>query len=396
MSSATLRLVNFNKYLQSKPEPDQLLEGTVKNAVMIANASYAILALYDNLTNELYYRINTCQASAVIQEDFFRFKIDEGIVGYCARNHQIINIENVATDEHFIPEIDNRCAEKMKSVLAVPMLAYGKLIGVLAVVNSKRNCFTKHHEHLIYTLASLAAFGLEHIRLTEELINQSRLSRLGQNIANSAHGIKNILNNLDGGTFIVERGVSSQNMQAVDKGWDIMKRNSNRLRELVLDMLLFSRPKKPEYKNSDINKICTDIVELIRENAEQQNVKIFLDLQKEITSVFIDPKGIYRCILNLVSNAIQACQGKNDVYVKISTRYIRDNKHLEIKIEDTGSGISEENLEHIFDIFFTTKGSKGTGLGLPVTKKIINEHKGSIDVVSMLDKGTSFTIQIPI
>ena len=140
-----------------------------------------------------------------------------------------------------------------------------------------------------------AAAAIENIRLTEENLNKSLLSHIGENIANSAHGIKNILNNIDGGTFIVERGVLSHKMEMVDKGWDIMKRNSYRLRELVLDMLLFSRPTKPEYIPSDINKICRDVYELIAERAKEEHTGILLDLDNSIGEVCIDPKGIYRC-----------------------------------------------------------------------------------------------------
>ena len=198
---------------------------------------------------------------------------------------------------------------------------------------------------------------------------------------------------MDGGSFIVERGVATKNMDNVNKGWDILKRNSQRIRDIVLDMLLFSRPRKPEYNPTDVNKICQDLFELLNENAKSRNIKIELDLDEQLQRVCIDPKGIYRCILNLVSNAIDACS-KSGGIVKISTRCL-NNKALEIKVSDNGSGISKENIKHIFDVFYTTKGSLGTGLGLPVTQKIIAEHRGKIDVTSRIRHGTTFTITIP-
>ena len=108
----------------------------------------------------------------------------------------------------------------------------------------------------------------------------------------------------------------------------------------------------------------------------------------------MDPKGIYRCLLNLVSNSIYACQEKGGGEISIETSGDREKK-LKIAVTDTGTGISKENLEHIFDVFFSTKGSKGTGLGLAVTKQIISEHLGIITVDSEIGKGSKFTITLP-
>ncbi|MCK7527226.1 MAG: HAMP domain-containing histidine kinase [Ignavibacteriales bacterium] len=199
---------------------------------------------------------------------------------------------------------------------------------------------------------------------------------------------------MDGGAFIVEKGAASKNLKEVQKGWDIIKRNSNRLRELVLEILLYSRPKKPEYKPSDINQICIDIEELLSKNAKENNVEIKLFLDRSIKDFYFDPKGIHRCLLNLISNAVYACIQKGSGRVNVTTT-LRESSVLEIMISDNGIGISKENLEHVFDIFFTTKGTSGTGLGLAVTKKIIEEHNGTIAVSSTLNIGTRFIITLP-
>ena len=120
-----------------------------------------------------------------------------------------------------------------------------------------------------------------------------------------------------------------------------------------------------------------------------------MDLDRSIGQVCIDAKGIYRSILNLVSNAIFAFDTRESGFVSIQTKLLNNN-YFKIIVSDNGAGISKENLSHIFDVFFTTKGSKGTGLGLPVTKKIITEHEGTIDVSSVPNEGTIFTITIPI
>lgn len=251
------------------------------------------------------------------------------------------------------------------------------------------------NEKMLTVLATQAALVIENARLYEENLRQARLSALGQGIAGAAHCIKNILQGIDGGAYILERGIQQEDMESLNKGWDIMKRNTQIMEELVLDMLAYSRPREPEYESSDINKICTDVAELMREKAKEKNIDISLELQPDLGEVVLDPKGIYRCILNLVSNAVDAC-GKPKGIVEITTHVPGTDNCLEISVSDNGCGISEENLEDLFKVFFSTKGSKGTGLGLAVTQKIISEHEGNIKVESELDIGTKFIITLPL
>ena len=394
MGSSAELMYRFSEFVQQNKTVDEVLEYATRCALEITQAAAVILALYDNITNELYCRICNNELKDVSNE-FFRFETGQGLIGWVAENRKSINIKDAKLDSRFNAVIDEKCIKGINAVLSQPMIFTGKLVGILQVMNKKSSVrFSIKDESQLSILATLLAAIIENHRLSEENLNQSLLSDIGQNIASSAHGIKNILNNIDGGTYIVERGVNVHNMEMVDKGWDIMKRNSYRLRELVLDMLLFSRPTKPAYVLSDINKICCDIFELIREKAERGKVNIILDLDPSIGEVCIDPKGIYRSILNLVSNAINAFDEKESGYVKIQTKNV-NNDEFKIIVSDNGSGISKENLAHIFDVFFTTKGSKGTGLGLPVTRKIINEHDGTIEVSSVLSEGTIFTISIP-
>lgn len=387
-------IYNFSACIQKNTDLNDILNAAAETACKLTDAKSVLLALYDSITNELYSRI--CgDIKTDTTHEFFRFPLGRGIIGWVAQNRETVRIKNAHEDARYDAEIDKRCSQSITSVLSVPMMIMGRLAGVLQVLNKKSFMpFSPQDEQYLTIFSTQIASVIENSRLIEDNLNKSLLSHLGENIASSAHGIKNILNNIDGGTFIVERGVVSRRMDMVDKGWEIMKRNSYRLRELVLDMLLFSRPTKPEYISSDINKICQDVCELIAEKAREEKTEIILDLDDSIGPVCIDPKGIYRSILNLVSNAIYACSDKKEGIIKISTQVV-DRDFFTITVEDNGIGMSKENLNHIFDVFFTTKGSKGTGLGLSVTRKIILEHRGEINVTSRPHKGTVFTITIP-
>jgi signal transduction histidine kinase len=197
---------------------------------------------------------------------------------------------------------------------------------------------------------------------------------------------------MGGGGYILETGLRKEKLETIVRGWDVLKRNSQVMKDLVLDMLTYSRPREPELEPSDINQICKDIADLLREKAKENNVDILLDLESNIEAINLDPKGIYRCILNLVSNAVDACDQPAGVVV-ITTKRIEGS--INVLVSDNGCGISKEDRENIFNVFFSTKGSKGTGLGLSVTEKIISEHGGEIKVKSEPGAGTTFTIKLP-
>ena len=131
----------------------------------------------------------------------------------------------------------------------------------------------------------------------------------------------------------------------------------------------------------------------MRESAKEKNVHISLELQPDIGEVTLDPKGVYRCILNLVSNAVDASD-KPEGAVTIATQVVEEDSLLKISVSDNGCGISEEDKGKLFNVFFSTKGSKGTGLGLAVTEKIVSEHGGEIKVASKDGAGTTFTITL--
>ena len=317
------------------------------------------------------------------------------MAGWCAEKKTPVIINNACDDPLFDPSIDKATGFVTRSILAVPMVHREKLIGVVEAVNKKDlDGFTEHDLKVLSVLASQAALVIENARLFEENIRQARLTAIGQGIAGAAHCIKNILQAIGVGGYIIETGLRKEELEAIAKGWDVLKRNSQVMQDLVLDMLTYSRPHEPELEPSDINQICKDIADLLREKAKENNVDISLELESNIGAINLDPKGIYRCILNLVSNAVDACDKPAGVVV-ITTKSMESEGSLEVLVSDNGCGISEEDRENIFNVFFSTKGTKGTGLGLSVTEKIISEHNGEINVKSEPGAGTTFIIELP-
>jgi len=189
-------------------------------------------------------------------------------------------------------------------------------------------------------------------------------------------------------------GLDKQDLKLLVKGWEMVERNINRISSLSLDMLAYSKERKPKYEWCEINELISELCQMQEKRGEAIGFKIIKKLDKNLNNVFIDPMGIFRCLLNLVENAVDVCKpGKGKITV--STVSLPDG-WFEIAISDNGSGIPPENVKKLFTSFFSTKGSKGTGLGLPVVKKVIDEHNGLIKVDSKVGSGTTFTIQLPI
>jgi two-component system NtrC family sensor kinase len=248
-------------------------------------------------------------------------------------------------------------------------------------------------------------------RLQKELIQSERLAAVGQTVAGLAHGIKNILNGLKGGVYIVntalkkshdsfagagaEKGHPESNLRT---GWDMVERNINRVSDLVLGLLSYSKEREPEYEKYDPNIIVDEVCNLMESKAKKNDVTLIRSLDKETGEVYLDPKGIHTCLLNLVSNAIDACifdpDTEKDWQVKLGVHHDREGGVI-YDLVDNGCGMDQEVKDRIFTEFFSTKGNRGTGLGLLVSQKIIHEHKGTMEVESEPGKGTRFLIRLP-
>lgn len=391
-------LVRIEKFLESMADLDSLLAAVIHESATALDAESASLALYDEATDELYfYVVGEADDQTDVAERLksFRMKMGAGVMGWCAKMREPVIIDDAYADDRFNPEADRKTGFTTRSIIAVPMIRGQRLVGVVEAVNKKnRRTFSENDAKVLSVLAAQSALIIENARLHQENIRQARLTAMGQGIAGAAHCIKNILSSIGGGEFVLETGMKRQDFAKVEKGWGVMKRNTRIMKDLVLDMLTYSRDREPEKAPADINRICTDIADLLSGKAGDKGVALTLDLDGSLADILLDGKEIYRCILNLASNAVDACDGESGRVI-LATRGNPADGAVEIAVTDNGCGISAENQKKLFTVFFSTKGSKGTGLGLAVTEKIIGEHGGSIRVASTPGAGTTFTVILP-
>ena len=231
--------------------------------------------------------------------------------------------------------------------------------------------------------------------LEKEMIDAERLAAVGQTVAGLAHSIKNILMGLRGGMFIVSQGLKKNERELIDEGWEMLERNFDKTTSLVKDFLSFSKGRLPDLEMINPNGLIEEIVNLYETIAEKQNVRLIASLKYSDGLLPLDPRGIHTCLTNLVSNAIDACKNskKEDTTVTITSSF--ENGNLVYQVKDNGGGMDSDVKKKIFSTFFTTKGGKGTGLGLLTTRKIVQEHGGRINVSTKRNQGTTFKMVFP-
>jgi signal transduction histidine kinase len=257
------------------------------------------------------------------------------------------------------------------------------------------NRFTEEHLKLMVAIGHQAALAVEDTKYYSAMVQSERLAAVGQTIASLSHHIKNILQGIRGGSYLIEMGLAEHDEQVVGKGWHIVERNQRRISSLVLDMLTFSKDREPEFVTADLNAVVSDVVDLIRARAGEMAVAVHFEPDSAIPLLTFDSEGIHRAALNIVTNALDACDEREDAAVTIRTQQLTDNGVVQVIVEDNGTGIPPESLPQIFNPFFSSKGSRGTGLGLAVSQKILKEHGGRILVESRPGEGSRFILELP-
>jgi len=224
-----------------------------------------------------------------------------------------------------------------------------------------------------------------------------RLSSLGLLTAGLAHEIRNPLVAIRTFTQLLPERYDDPEFRNVFQG--LALKEVDRICGLINDLLTFARPSKPNVAPENISDVVENIARILESQAKEKNVEITREFDLNLPKVWIDKEQMKQVFMNLILNAIQAMQDSGSIV--ISTRIsARNNDELikecvQVEIRDTGVGIPEENLEHIFDPFFTSK-DEGSGLGLAVSHQIVQEHGGFVTVESTVGKGTAFFVHVPV
>jgi two-component system, NtrC family, sensor kinase len=283
----------------------------------------------------------------------------------------------------------------IRSAICVPLMGRDRVLGVIQVDCSvTEKSYSTEQLRLLTAIGYQAGLAIENVLLYQAAVQSERLAAVGETVAFLSHHIKNILQALSAGIDVVEIAINADDMSRVHDAWPIVQRGLDRINALILNMLAFSKDREPLLKNVNVGQVLRECAELASPAADERRIALMTELP-DIMEIPADDAGLNQAFLNLITNAMDAVEDETGV-ITVSVRLDTMNRCIVVQVADNGSGIEPEKVGDIFTPFFSSKGHKGTGLGLAVARKVVEEHHGQILVSSEPSSGTTFTINLPI
>jgi signal transduction histidine kinase len=384
------RLLQISHQLSSTLRLDDLLSLVMDVATELTNTETASILLVDGSTGQLHFAAST---RGEVPRDIV-VPLDNSIAGWVVRHGRSLILNDVQTDERFYANVDEDLEFVTRSMLAVPLTTNQGMIGALEVINKlDDSVYTSQDVALMEALASQSAVAIVNVRL----FNQSDL------IAEIMHEIKTPLMAISAASELLTRPEIPQ-----EKHGDLInmiKKESNRLSTMTKDFLDFARLEsgrmRLEQEAVAVQQVIEEVVAISSTQAEARNIEIVLQFASDLptesstTAVIGDSDRLKQVLLNLVSNATKYNVENGRIIITANCQA----ECVHIGVADTGPGIEPEDIDHLFERFYRIPGSEGadgSGLGLSVALKIVEEHNGRIEVASTVGEGTTFTIILPL
>jgi two-component system NtrC family sensor kinase len=384
---------------------ESLLQQILTLTLESVNADRGCILLRDPVGNDVtpIAVVQRSGGTATIAEDT-RMPVSRTITDYVIRNEQAVRTSNAEQDDRFDGG-NSIVTSGITEALCAPMRGRSELAGVFyldtttslnELQSSPRSARLGDDDlRIVLAIARQTALALETRQFQDALLKAERFAAMGQTIAVLSHHIKNILQAVQGGSYLIQNGLNKNDTDLVRQGWSIVERNQSRIYELVMDMLSFSKERAPRPEPTALNEVVEDVMQLARSRAEAVNVQIEFRPGEEIPIASFDREGIHRAILNIVVNAIDAVENTDEGQVVLQTLFDAAADMVVVAVTDNGPGIPPEQRAAVFNVFESSKGSRGTGIGLPVSRKIIREHGGRVHIEGGPGEGSRFVLSWP-
>ena len=379
---------------------DQLLQRILELIFEWVEADRGCIMIVDQETGELTPTSSRNRAGAKSDE---RLTVSRTILDYVMEHKEGVLTSDAREDQRF-ETAQSIVQSGVREAICVPLQGRYGTVGVIyidtytppaQVLMKKANRFNEEHLKLMVAIGHQAALAVEDTSYYSAMVQAERLAAVGQTIATLSHHIKNILQGIRGGSYLIEEGLKVGENDVVRRGWRIVEKNQERISALVMDMLTYSKDREPDLQRADLNETIADVVELMTTRSQEAGVALQFSPSADVPLLMFDADLMHRAILNIVTNAIDACEKRDAARVTLRIDYQKAEKITDIVVEDNGEGIAPDDIEKIFSVFESRKGSRGTGLGLPVSQKILEEHGGGIRVESALGVGSKFILTLP-
>ena len=377
---------------------DQLLHQILELIFQWVNCDRGCIMLTELESGEL---LPSCRRNRGVNTSSHRMSISKTILDYVCKKEEGVLTSDACEDERWNASV-SISAGGIREAICVPMKGRYGSVGVIYIdtmvsagkyaMQSER-VFNEEHLKMLVAIGHQAALAIEDTNYYQSMVQAERLAAMGQTIATLSHHIKNIVQGLRGGGYLVDEGIKAGDMAVVQNGWRICERNQDRIESFVMDMLTMSKDRRPNRTIVDLREIIDDVFELSKVKISGKSISVRWSRPDAFRNMMLDGEAIHRALMNLVGNAIDACIDKLDGCVEIIL--CESKEYARIQVRDNGIGIAAHDLNRIFSMFESSKGNRGTGLGLPVSLKIAKEHSGTIEVKSEVGTGTEFELVLP-
>ncbi len=381
---------------------DQLLHRIMELIFEWVEADRGCIMLVGPENKELAPKVRRTRAGVRTDE---KITISRTILDYVTERNEGVITSNAREDDRW----DNAASivqMGVREAICVPMQGRYDVVGAIYIDTFSApneiiqrggiNKFTEDHLKLMVAIGHQAALAVEDTRYYSAMVEAERLAAIGQTVATLSHHIKNILQGIRGGSYLIEMGLSDHDDSVVGKGWKIVEKNQNKISALVMDMLTFSKEREPDLSTANVNQVVADVIELMQVRAADFKVELVWQPAGQMPDLVFDPDGLHRAVLNVVTNAIDAADESDQAgHVEVRSEYHDAKSLVQIVVEDNGPGIPDDQMDQLFSPFVSSKKGRGTGLGLPVSQKILNEHGGRILVESTSGKGSRLILELP-
>jgi len=379
-----LSLVEVAKVLASTLDLDRLLYQIVLAAATLTGSSAASIILYDENKHQLFFQSSTNIDSKVMRG--LEVPIENSIAGEILKTRNPIIVPDVKTDPRHFDGVGKLTDIEINSLVGVPMTAKEKVVGVLEVINKKKGLYSEEDAGVLMALGSQAAVAIENTRLFQ----QSDL------ISEMVHEIRTPLASIQTAAHLLSK------MEITDEQRrnmaETIQKEANRLSDLTTSFLEMARLEsgRAQFRKDTVNleALLNEVAELMRVRIEEEGLKLKMEITPPLPEVEGDWDKLKQVLINLISNAIKYNR-RNGTITLGASKY---KQLVSFYVRDTGKGMKPEDIENLFEKFYRVPGAEnvvGTGLGLTITKKIVEGHGGTIEVSSQINIGTTFTVNLP-
>lgn len=378
-------LIESAQVVNSSLDLDKLLQIILDEAIKITDAERGTIYVLDEEKKEIWSRVLVGNELEEVRQP-----VGKGISGYVAETGKILNIPDAYSDPRFNPEFDRKSGFKTRNVLCVPMKnRQGTIIGVCQLINKKRGDFTAEDERFLKAFTVHAAIAIENSRIAQEMVKSERLSAVGRMAGTIIHDIKNPMSTIRVYAQVLKKKAPSDETSTLV---DEIIKQIDRLVNMAQEVLDFSRGTSIlNIQKTRYDEFINGVLLFIRKDFEKKGIIIENNCNYD-GEVEIDPDKMTRVILNIAGNAADAMPDGGHFTINST----KDGTRLKIEMIDTGTGMPEDVKNKIFEPFMTYGKKHGTGLGMAIVKKILDDHNAQIHIDSEIGKGTKMTLYIPI